>query len=409
MKEGAVLRFHRFDGSGRFTCQIQGGMSINHLFAGKSNVASVRLLSNDEFAQLNGRKQPAKYLQSIGSRREERGYGILSITIYTGKNEQGEKFRRTLDFPIILHRPLPPDAPLKILTVLRRKVGTDFRWSVTLIFTGEDLELQNPSSLICGVNLGWKQVSGGLRVATIFDGQDNPSHIVLHQTIVDTLAYVDELKRRIDTATNEDYAWLLDRLTDVPESLVEQIEFLRQAKKPHPERFAHFIFKWRNECPLHAPSLLAEAEKRRRYAKRLSLEHHHLRDKVLRRRLDFYRNEAKNIAEKYSRIVMDKMDLRILAKLENSEGMPSELNEKARKMRQVAAISELREWIGKQAFKSGAKVVMLPVRSTTTCHVCGEKVPYQEGLVWNCNSCGDSWDQDENAAANLVRAEQPSE
>ncbi len=401
MKEGVELRFHRFDGSGRFTCQIQGGMSTEDLLAGRSNIVSLRLVSNGEFAILCGRK-PAKYQKSIGSRRYERDYGILTITIYTGRNEQGEKFRRTLDFPIILHRSLPDEATLKILTVSRRKVGPDFRWSVTFTFTGEDQELLNSSSIICGINFGWKQVSGGLRVATIYEEQDKPRHIVLPQVIVDTLAYVNELKSRIDTASNENHAWLMERMTDAPEPLAEEIAAMRQAKRPHPARFAHFVLKWRSEFPLHKPALLAKAEKRRKVVKRLSLEHHHLRDKVLRRRLDFYRNEAKKIAERYSRIVLDKMDLRLLAKLENSEGMPSELSQKARKMRLVAAISELREWIVKQAVKTGAEVVMLPVESTTTCHVCGEKVPYQRDLVWNCSSCGNSWDQDENAAANLV-------
>ncbi|WP_366919032.1 zinc ribbon domain-containing protein [Geobacter sp.] len=75
-------------------------------------------------------------------------------------------------------------------------------------------------------------------------------------------------------------------------------------------------------------------------------------------------------------------------------------------MRQVAAVSELREWIGKQAVKTGAEVVAVSVKSSTTCHICGENVPYQKGLVWNCSSCGHPWDQDENAAANLMRAVQ---
>ena len=166
MKEGAELKFHRFDGSGRFTCQIQGGMTTEELLAGKYPIAQVRLVDGSTWAEAAGKRPITTMLQEVGSRRDSRQYGILSVTIYTYKDEQGSH-RRSLDFPIILHRVLLENATLKQLSVNRRKVGTDFKWSVTFTFTGDGAGAHSTAATgksTCGVNLGWKQVDGGLRL-----------------------------------------------------------------------------------------------------------------------------------------------------------------------------------------------------------------------------------------------------
>lgn len=404
MKEGAELRFHHFDGSGRFTCQIMGGMSTEKLLSGRHNVAQVKLLSRGEFAQLLKNNTSAIQNQSVGSRRDKREYGILTITIYTGEDEQGKKTRRTLDFPIIMHRPLPDGATLKTLSVNRKKVGTDYRWTVTFTFSNETDEIASPvQTNICGINFGWKQVEGGLRVATITDNIET-RHIVLPQVIVDKLAHSEYLQSRVDIATNENYAWMLEKMVAPPDNLKEDIAILRRSKKPHPAKFARLVIKWRNECPDFEPLTLAIAEKMRKRVKRLSQEHHHLRDKTQRRRLEFYRNEAKKIADKYSLIRTDKIDLRQMALLEKGDGTPNKLADIARYHRKVAALSEFREWIGKQSLKVSGKVEIIEMESTRTCYSCGGGMKRSGGKSLKCRECGIVVDQDENASANLLRA-----
>jgi putative transposase-like DNA-binding protein len=400
-KEGAELKFHRFDGAGRFTCQIQGGMSTDNLLSGRKNIAQLQMISSGEFRAVIKSSPPATQLQSVGSRRDKREYAILTITVYTGQDEQGKKTRRTLEFPIILHRPLPESAILKMLVVNRRKVGTDFTWSVTFTFASENNEaVEHPSVCSCGINLGWKRVEGGLRVGTICDGTET-RHIVLPQAIIDKFAYSEELQSSIDKTTNENYAWLLDKMTTPPEVLAEDVALLRRAKRPNPVKFAHFVIKWRNECPEFQPHVLTDAENMRKKVKRLYLEFHHIRDKVLRRRLDFYRNEAKKVCEKYNLIRLDKFDLRQMAVLEKGDGRPNELPNVARYHQKIAAVSELREWIGKQALKTGSKIEMIAMESTRTCHVCGGIMVPSDGLMRRCRDCGTLHDTDANAAANL--------
>ena len=404
VKEGTELKFHRFDGSGGFRCQIQKGMTAEDLLTARHNVAQIRTIDHDEFAELRG-GAGKKSGQSYASRNYERGYGILSITVYTYKGVDGKTQRKMLAFPIILHRPLPPETKLKELKAQRKRVGTDFRWDVTFTFTEPAVPVKhNSPEKSCGVNLGWKAVSGGLRVATINSGESNPWHVVLPRIIMDKMVYVAELQRQVDTMTNENFDWLLEQVDDkAPGPLTEAFASLRRAKRPHPAKFARTVDVWR-EHEGYLPEIFEEADRRRKVCRHRTKEYHNLRDKVMRRREDFYRCRAKEIAETFGMIALDKMDLRKLSLLEMADGEPTLMHKKARYSRTVAAVGVLREWIVKQAAKTGAVVKTMNIASSATCHQCGTKVKQDSGQIWTCLGCGSSWDQDDNAAINLLRA-----
>ncbi len=453
MREVSELKFHRFDGTGRFTCQIQGGMLTGDLLSGRHNVAQLRLINNTEFAEACNTNPPPLHLQEAGSRRDNREYGILTITIFTAKNEQGEMVRRTLDFPIILHRSLPTEAILKSLSVNRRRVGSRYRWSVRFTFNTQGTHPEHSSPLVCGINLGWKQVQEGVRIATIYGEHGKDRDIVLPKELIDKFEYAyGDLQSRIDTATNKNFAWILDKIQsdDLPMPLLEARASLRRARKPRPGKFAQAVITWRGcmilaalpaganpetyQQALHAghvfvgpecaaymaeavhkaacgqqewrqPQTYEEAERRRKMVKRLTDERTNLQDKTQLYRQDIYRCETKKIAEKYGRIALDKMDLRKMAKLEKSDGTPNELHKRARRMRVIAAVSEFREWMVKQAAKSGAIVVTIGIASTHMCSKpgCGGRMEPVDKYHRQCSRCGQLIDQDENAAANLFQ------
>jgi hypothetical protein len=401
MKTGTELKFHRFDGSGRFHCQLQGGITTEDLLNGREPSIQLRMIDQDDFARLLGH---TKSKQSYGSRNYERGYGVLAITIYTGKNENGKLQRRMLEFPIILHRPLPTDALLKDVEVTRKRIGTDMRYDVVFTFTSLAEPVVHPfPEAACGINLGWKAVAGGLRVATLFDGKSR-EHLVLPQVIVDKFAYVEQLRSEIDTMTNENFAWLLGQIPEnIPEVLADVVATFKRVKRPHPGKFAKMVNAWRQQSEDFLPEVLEQAEGRLANCFRKEREHHHLRDKLLRRREDFYANQAKRLAETYGQIALDTIDLQRLAELENNQGEPNELHQKARHQRTLAAVSVFRDWLKKQAAKTGALVNELTIKSTSTCHACQADVSAGSGYVRTCLSCGKSFDEDENAAINLHR------
>lgn len=355
IRKGTEIKFHRFDGSGQFHNHIRRG-STARLLAGKLSQAKITLVSNSEFASLAGKNPPASLLQSAGSRRDQRQYGLLAITVYTERDQEGNRVRRNLEFPIILHRPLPEDAILKEVVVVRKRVGAEFEHSAAFVYTTDMDEMaDNLSGKSCRVKLGWKAVSGGLQVASVYDGQEVDS-IVLPQVILDTLIYVNALQARIDKATNELHGLLVSALSEPPEILAEALTSLKQAKRPHPERNARVIFRWKDEAQEFNSTALDEADRQRKAIRRLKFERDNLQAKVLRRREDFYRKAALSLASVYGKIVLDPIDLSRIARLERHDGSPTELAAKARWQRSAAAVSTLRDWILKQAAKTGAIV-----------------------------------------------------
>jgi hypothetical protein len=312
-----------------------------------------------------------------------------------------------LDFPVILHRPLPDDAVLQELTVKRRKNGNGFEWSVTLQFRKSLEAAEHTSPLTCGINLGWKVTRQGIRVATVQDSLGKTEHITLPPSIQQRLDYVDkELKPQVDTLTNENIAWIKQVWMDgLPGELQDSYQRIRQTPKNslHPNQFARAVIAWR-QVPGFKPALLEEAERRRKQVKRIMQEEATLRTKTINCRRDFYQKLTKRLAEKYSVMTLDKMDLAQLAKREREGGLPSDLTDRAKRNRVVAALSELREWLGKQAAKTGAQVVYQAIKSTYTCSLCGADIPEQDTLQLLCEECVAVIDRDKNAATNLLNA-----
>jgi len=123
---------------------------------------------------------------------------------------------------------------------------------------------------------------------------------------------------------------------------------------------------------------------------------------ALRRRKNVYQCFAKQMAERFGTIVIEEFNLRSMARKQAAEKDKPE-NEKARSNRQLASVSELRLALI-QAFQRAGSVVLIPAYNTTReCYVCGivETFDAEMELRHTCSN-GHNWDQDENAARNLL-------
>ena len=400
MKSGAELKFHSFDGTGRFTCQIQGGMSVAEFFSGKTQaLVSADPVSPDAF-----------WHPSRGARRRA-ARTVLRITVYTGKDESGKPFRRMLSFPMVVHREIPENATIKQVVVSRKRVGTEFRWSVTLTCTlpGSDLPGGGLApSEACGIDLGWRLVPEGLRVATVAS-PFGIRHIVLPEKALKRMDHAEDLKSRIDGELNRILLWFRAQWPALAPSFPDDLRdlFLRHVRAPKVSgrKLAGSILSWRDRHPDFRPDLLPALEAWRKNNKRLTQEMDNLRDKIQAWRTDFYRNEAKRIAGEFAVIGLEDFDLREAATLETPEGEKTDQPAPARANRVRASVSDLRKWLRLQAAKTGATVVEVPAKDTTRgCWKCGHVNTSSEPavLVWTCNACGERWDQDENAARNIL-------
>jgi hypothetical protein len=146
----ATLRFQRFDGSGRVTNQIQGGITVHQLFAGAHSLVQV--------LPRPGHTGRAKHL--------------LRATVY--RYGRGEKsVHCTVLWPMIMHRPIPDGVMIKQAAVHRRRLGAKWRWTVTFSCTTR-AECHGPAgNRVVAMNLGWRLVDDRLRVATVMaDGAE---------------------------------------------------------------------------------------------------------------------------------------------------------------------------------------------------------------------------------------------
>ena len=402
MKTGGQLRFHRFDGSGRFRIQVQGGMSIDDLRSGKKSQISLMPIDAEKFCELTGKPNGMK---KGSSRERRRSYALLKFTIYTGTDEHDKRFNRTLDFPVILHRPLPDNDKVRLKEVIlkrERLAPGQFRWHITFTMTKEVMEQKTKAQgKPCGINMGWKNTKEGLRVATLTSDSE-VRHFVLPTTIISTYLHLHQLQSEIDTAANDNDVWIKSVLTDPPDSMLEAFTAIKRSKKPHPAKFARLVHAWKD-----SPQFLSDAyhEALPRVAQNLRRQHElaNLRDKVQGRRKDLYRCWAKEIAESYGQIAIDEMNLAELAKVEKQDGTPNELTQIAKRNRVIASLGLFREWIKKQATKTGSTVALSKKKTSSICSECGKSVSKQKTLVWRCPHCKALWDQDENASINLMR------
>ncbi len=400
MKIGVNLRFHRFDGSGRFVNQIQGGVGVSDFMAGNHTVAWI-----------DHEPKPIKGRDGIDRQR-------LHVTVYTGFDENGNRYRRTLSFPIVVHRAFPElidgrPVTIKTLQVMRKRVGFGkFEWSATITATTDAEVMPHRGTIAAGINIGWKREGQSLRVATVADTAGTIEHFRIPAKWQADMDCVELLRADIDDATNAMFSALLSAQPDS--------ELLNRAKRPHygliakfahesgirPMQNAHTLSKSRvleSIAKLPAidslPCYLAWARCKER-------EFVGMKGRLLKQRKNIYRNIADKISKNYSVVTMDNADYAKMARLELANGSENELIQVARANRFRASPSELRLSIEQAVGKRGGQVERVNQRNE--CADCG-RPDRQEAIIWECGNCGAMYDQDENMARLLIRAHLPDD
>jgi hypothetical protein len=190
LREGTELRFHHFDGSGRFTFQVQGGMTVAELFAG-SNAA----LQADPI-------DPAVYADTLRGHRRAGTHTTLRMAIASEPGKKEDRYRR-LACPMTMERPIPENALIKLAVIKRRRIGSDFQWTVTFTCTREGSEqaLRTNLESRCGLNFGWRiKRCGDVRVAMLADNAGGRREYTLPAKMLKDYRFLDALRKRQDDA-----------------------------------------------------------------------------------------------------------------------------------------------------------------------------------------------------------------
>lgn len=319
-----------------------------------------------------------------------------------------------LVIPLVLHRLPPPEARIKSAQLTWRIEGERLRYQLALTLSQPAISRAHPSPMACGVDLGWRlQPDQSLLVATVTDGRaieriTLPAEWMAGMDQVERLqAHLDDNAIEIARAYHETIEHLdddlraplmgwrprlgaghvnVERLASAVRARIEAVKGT-QARADVPADIRHWYDRYRH----------------------LSLWRDNLRAKLQRQRRELYRLAARRIAQGYALIGIEDFDLSEVAKTKQRapETGDNPLHAAARANRQRACVHLFRDELKHQARKHGAELAIIKGATTRHCHACGHlnKGPADRAdRVWVCEGCGATWDQDINAAQNLLDA-----
>lgn len=369
-------RFRRWDGTGSIGVQIQHGMT------------RAELLSCEDT-----RMQIAE-----SPRGRHDVYRVLRVRV--GSDGRAPVWA---EWGLKMHRPIPDDGRIKNASVVLRRVATREEWYVTITVDEAEREPTCGHGAVA-MNLGWRKMGDECRVAMCVDESGAVRELRLPSVIATGIARADEIRGTRDTEFARALASLLawiDSSETIPACLAKARETLPQWKSE--ARLASLVRRWRDERVDGDGAAFDAAEAWRKQDVHLwQWEAEQRRRSELHRR-EVYRCWAAEMAQTYSTIVLDDVDLSELAKRAPKEAAAA--NETARHMRVLVAPSELRGALENAFLGRGGHVVQLSSKDIThTCAICGLVESWDAAPMVHhaCGGCGAIWDQDENAARVLL-------
>jgi len=423
-------RFVRWEGEGRVGVQVQKTKPLSLLQLYAATDTRVRIEPGAPLRTTFGHSKQRPDPTSRRSAKRQRY--VLALRIGSESN----KSPRWARFPMLMHRPFPEGAQVKYVTVQLRMVGPREEWSV--LFTLDLTAAQGPSTRDIeatngrvAIDVGWRVVPEGLRVAAWRDEAGNTGALILSGEQAPVPGDTTPRSKSAKRSFNRRAAGIMGQFrksdglqairktnfNDARRNLAIHLTALDAVMPPWLRDATKYLGLWKSQSKLAA---LARRWRDARFdgdaeaydaLEAWRYHDHHLwewetsqRVKSLRYRRELYRCFAAKLATRYSTIVLEAFDLRRIARLPVVEADETE-NETARSSRVVASTSELRGCLLNAFRGRGGTVEFVdPALTTKTCAACGSVEQWDQAkeLRHACGACKAEWDQDDNAAANIL-------
>lgn len=382
-------------GEGRIGVQIQGGISIDELYAGQ-----------DTRVRLEAVPEDAWHSSSRSVRRK-----LARSRLWVRVGSEGRSPIWAV-FPVLVHRPIPSDARVKGVAVRVEVIGTTERWTASITYTREATPLPQRGGTVA-LDLGWrKRPDASLRVAYWTDADGRHGEYTMPAAIRERLKHARDLQSIQDTHYNRIQVRLVkwfehakSETVRLPAYLADVSRYLAQWRSH--ERLRRLVLEhWRHQRFAGDEGIYPEIEAWAHQSRHLSQWQRHEHARALGYRREVYRRCAAQLARTYGTVIVEKFDLHQAKRLQAPERDPDS-PQPARAQLHASAPGELRHAIQQTVAREGGLVIALGAAgTTTTCHECGCECRWDQAadLRHTCEHCGASWDQDHNAAINLLRA-----
>lgn len=375
---------------GRLAAQIQGGASWEELL--------------DGHGQCRIEPLPLPPNAKPGGRRSKRPWHRLYLRV--GSEGPGNRTPVWVTARFALHRPVPKDAVVKWVYLVRERVGTDDQWSVQFVLAREAGWSHGDRARkgAVAVDMGWRRMEdGALRVAYALGSDGEYHELTLPAERLERWTKPEELRSIRDerfTLIRETLVGWLHAAPDVPEWLHDTLATLAQWRAQ--ARLASVVLRWRDERFDGDDEIFSALEAWRRKDKHLYDWEAHQRRGEIRWRTDHYRRFAAHLRQNYRTVLVEDTDWSELLRQPPAEDDTAFAD--TRYHARLAAPGLLRRII-EAGCDDTARVSA--AGSTRTCSRCGAGPAGDwdaaTELEYRCAE-GHTLDQDENAARNLLAA-----
>lgn len=318
IRSGPPPRFAPWTGArGRVVVQIQGGATWDDLLSGHRQVQVTPL-------PLPANARP-------DGRRSRRPWHELRLRI--GRDARGDDRSRWVAVRFALHRPIPADARIQQVWLVRRRAGVTDDWSVQFVVArpaGWARPDTAEASGACGVDLRWRTLEDGSLLVAYVEGEDgHREELVIPRARLDQLRYTEHLRSIRDREFDRAKAALLQWLStaeDVPDWLREATASLDRWRSA--PRLAGLVLRWRENRFDGDSEIVERMEAWRAQDRHLADWAAAQRRKFERWRLDLYRRFAARLRWRYETALLEDTDWRELLSRPPAEreGEPETLN-----------------------------------------------------------------------------------
>lgn len=351
-------RFHSWRGDGSI------GVQVHQKGASKQGLTVAEFTSPNDWAYISEGDRPNRKL----------------LHLRVGSSPNGTPIMAT--WPMVMHRPLPPDAVIRRIGVYRRHVGPKDEWTVSITVKATD-QSEPPKGGHVAVDLGWHMTAAGIRVAYTLDDQGRSEELIFEPRRFKEAERLQGIRTDNFNAAREALANYLN--TAEHSWLHEECETLPSWRSP--VRLAKVVRKWRTQRVPGDTAAYEAAEAWRYHDYHMWAWETGLRKKAERYTKDMYRVFARRLADLYEFASVPDTDFARLRVSDDEQWVTD--------IRQWSAVGTLREYIMAAFRDRVTKRSAIP-----KCPACGAETFGRQTIF--CSKCPTEEDRDYAVAIGML-------